>query len=147
MPSRPGFALGHQAIRLNYTCRMSESLSSDDKAKLAAALARHRASLHPKVQRLLAEDDLREALAEQTGTPKAAIEAMSLVREHGHRRANSIAYHVLQAELGYRVAVFEAVDGRPIEAGENEPVTRGDYQREVLRWIDEYRSMLPRTRV
>ena len=124
---------------------MSESLSSDDKAKLAEALARHRASLHPKVQRLLAEDDLREALAEETGTPKAAIEAMSLVREHGHRRARSIAYHVLLAEVGYRVAVVES-GGYPIEAGEQEQVTRGDYQREVLRWIDEYRSMLPRWR-
>lgn len=75
----------------------------------------------PDVQRLLLEDAHRDFISEQTGIPKAALKAMALIRQDGPRRARGIAETVLG-------------------------VTRSKDDADVLNWIDEYRSMLPRWR-
>lgn len=96
-------------------------LDSDQAETYADAWRRHVETLPPGVQRRIFENEYQEFVSKKTGVSKAALDAIALIRQHGHRRARGIAETVLS-------------------------VSRSKDDADVLHWIDEYRSMPPRWR-
>ncbi|MGD0272347.1 MAG: hypothetical protein ABSB96_01225 [Gaiellaceae bacterium] len=96
-------------------------LDPDQAEAYAEAWRRHVETLPPRVQRLIFENEFREFASQKTGVPKAELDAVALISQHGFRRARRVAEMVLSVSLSKEDA-------------------------EVLQWIDKYRSTLPRWR-